>query len=193
MMVSSLIDKVVKRMTVNEKKVKQSIRGDREALLFLLKQEKEKLYRTAYSYVRNEEDALDVFQQTVLLAIESIHQLREPKYFTTWLMKICINVSLGVLQKQKNVILIDELKFQSLSTEIATSDEKMDLLDAIYRLDEKYKTVLLLKYYEDLTFEQIAEVLGEPLGTVKSNGKRALAKIKKTLKGVYIDERTKPI
>ncbi len=192
-MVGSLIDKVVNRMTVNEKKVKQSIRGDREALLFLLKQEKDKLYRTAYSYVRNEEDALDVFQQTVLLAIESIHQLREPKYFTTWLMKICINVSLGVLQKQKNVILIDELKFQSLSTEIATSDEKMDLLDAIYRLDEKYKTVLLLKYYEDLTFEQIAKVLGEPLGTVKSNGKRGLAKIKKTLKGVYIDERTKPI
>lgn len=180
-------------MTVNEKKVKQSIRGDREALLYLLKQEKEKLYRTAYSYVRNEEDALDVFQQTVLLAIESVHQLREPKYFTTWLMKICINVSLSVLQKQKNVICIDELKFQSLSTEIATSDEKLDLLDAIYRIDEKYKTVLLLKYYEDLTFEQIAEILGEPLGTVKSNGKRALAKIKKTLKGVYIDERTRPI
>jgi len=180
-------------MAVNEKKVKQSIRGDREALLFLLDQEKEKLYRTAYSYVQNKEDALDVFQQTVLLAIESIHQLREPKYFTTWLMKICINVSLSVLQKQKNVILIDELKLHPLSTEIATSDEKMDLLDAIYRLDEKYKTVLLLKYYEDLTFEQIAEVLDEPIGTVKSNGKRALAKIKKALKGVYIDERTKPI
>lgn len=192
-MVGSLIDRVVKRMAVNEKKIKQSIRGDREALLFLLKQEKEKLYRTAYSYVRNEADALDVFQQTVLLAIESVHQLREPKYFKTWLMKICINVSLSVLQKQKNVILIDEFKFNTLSTEIATSDEKLDLLDAIYGLDDKYKTVLLLKYYEDLTFEQIAEVLGEPIGTVKSNGKRALAKIKKTLKGAYIDERTRPI
>ncbi len=192
-MVGSLIDRVVKRMAVNEKKIKQSIRGDREALLFLLNQEKEKLYRTAYSYVRNEADALDVFQQTVLLAIESVHQLREPKYFTTWLMKICINASLSVLQKQKNVILIDEFKFNTLSTEIATSDEKLDLLDAIYGLDEKYKTVLLLKYYEDLTFEQIAEVLGEPIGTVKSNGKRALAKIKKTLKGAYIDERTRPI
>lgn len=79
----------------------------------------------------------------------------------------------------------------SLSTEMATSDEKLDLLDAIYRLNEKYKTVLLLKYYEDLTFEQIAEILGEPIGTVKSNGKRALAKIKKELKGAYIDERTK--
>lgn len=180
-------------MAVNEKKIKQSIRGDREALLFLLNQEKEKLYRIAYSYVRNDADALDVFQQTVLLAIESVHQLREPKYFTTWLMKICINVSLSVLQKQKNVILIDEFKFNTLSTEIATSDEKLDLLDAIYGLDEKYKTVLLLKYYEDLTFEQIAEVLGEPIGTVKSNGKRALSKIKKTLKGAYIDERTRPI
>ncbi|MFJ7824836.1 sigma-70 family RNA polymerase sigma factor [Psychrobacillus sp. NPDC096623] len=180
-------------MTVNEKKVKLSIEGDQEALLFLLKQEKEKLYRTAYSYVRNQADALDIFQQTVLLAIESIHQLREPKYFTTWLMKICINVSIGVLQKQKKVISLDNQKFQSISTEIATSDEKLDLLDAIYRLDEKYKTVLLLKYYEDFTFEQIAELLGEPIGTVKSNGKRALAKIKKTLKGVYLDERTKPI
>ncbi|ACA38707.1 sigma-70 family RNA polymerase sigma factor [Lysinibacillus sphaericus] len=180
-------------MAVNEKKIKQSIRGDREALVFLLNQEKDKLYRTAYCYVRNEADALDVFQQTVLLAIESVHQLREPKYFTTWLMKICINASLSVLQKQKNVILIDEFKFNTLSTEIATSDEKLDLLDAIYGLDEKYKTVLLLKYYEDLTFEQIAEVLGEPIGTVKSNGKRALAKIKKTLKGAYIDERTRPI
>ena len=180
-------------MTNKEKKVKLSIGGDQEALLFLLKQEKEKLYRTAYSYVRNEADALDVFQQTVLLAIESIHQLREPKYFTTWLMKICINISLGVLEKQKKVISMDDLKFQSLSTEIATSDEKMDLLDAIYQLDEKYKTVLLLKYYEDLTFEQIAEILGEPIGTVKSNGKRALTKIKKILKGVYIDERTKQI
>lgn len=112
-MVGSLIDRVVKRMAVNEKKIKQSIRGDREALLFLLNQEK--LYRTAYSYVRNEADALDVFQQTVLLAIESIHQLREPKYFTTWLMKICINASLSVLQIQKNVILIDEFKFNTLS------------------------------------------------------------------------------
>lgn len=61
-------------MTINEKKVKKAIEGDQEALLFLLNQEKEKLYRIAYSYVRNEADALYVFQQTVLLAIESILQ-----------------------------------------------------------------------------------------------------------------------
>lgn len=180
-------------MNFNNKKVEKAIGGDREALLFLIQPEKEKLYRTAYSYVRNEADALDVFQQTVLLAIESIHQLREPKYFSTWLMRICINVSLGVLEKQKKLILMNDLKSQSLSSAIETSPEKLDLLDAIFQLDEKYKTVLVLKYYEDLTFEQIAEVLDEPIGTVKSNGRRALAKIKTTLKGVYIDDRTKSL
>lgn len=178
-------------MTAKLKKVKRAIGGDQEALLFLLQQEKEKLYRTAFSYVRNEADALDVFQQTALLTMESIHQLREPKYFSTWLMKICINVSLEVLQKQKKVILMDDFMVPSRSTDMATSAEKMDLLDAIFKLDERYKTVLLLKYYEDMTFEQIAEVLGEPIGTVKSKGKRALAKIKTTLKGVYIDDRAK--
>jgi RNA polymerase sigma-70 factor, ECF subfamily len=88
---------------------------------------------------------------------------------------------------------MNDLKFQSLSSGIETSPEKLDLLDAIFQLDEKYKTVLVLKYYEDLTFEQIAEVLDEPIGTVKSNGRRALAKIKTTLKGVYIDDRTKSL
>lgn len=176
-------------MTVNSNIVKKAVKGDQEALLTLLQQEKEKLYRTAFSYVRNETDALDIFQQTVLLAIESIHQLREPKFFSTWLMKICINTSLEVLRKQKKVIVMQESVIEKNASDMELSDEKLDLLNAIYRLDEKYKTVLLLRYYEDLTFEQIAELLGEPIGTVKSKGKRALSKIKASLKGVYADDR----
>lgn len=176
-------------MTVNSKLVKKAVGGNQEALLFLVQQEKEKLYRTAFSYVGNETDALDIFQQTVLIAIESIHQLKEPKFFSTWLMKICINTSLNVLQKQKKVILMHDPDLEIFSINLETSEEKMDLLNAIYMLEEKYKTVLLLRYYEDLTFEQIAELLEEPIGTVKSKGKRALSKIKTSLKGVYVDDR----
>lgn len=178
-------------MKVNYKKVKKAIGGNQEVLLSLIKLEKEKLYRTAYSYVRNEADALDIFQKTVLIAIESIHQLREPKYFSTWLMRICINTSLGVLKEQKKVILMNEPNRNSFSLDTEKSAEKLDLLDAIFKLDEKYKTILILRYYEDLTFQQIAELLDEPIGTVKSKGKRALAKIKHLLKGVYVDERAK--
>lgn len=179
----------MKRMTINEKKVKKAIIGDQAALEYLLHQEKEKIYRTAYSYVGNETDALDVFQQTVLRAIESIQQLREPRYFSTWLIRICINASIDLLRKRKEIAPLDEVPEPIRSSEIVNTEEKMDLLHAIYQLDEKYKTVLLLKYYEDLTFEQIAQLLGQPIGTVKSNGKRALEKIKPMLKGVYTDER----
>lgn len=104
-------------------------------------------------------------------------------------MKICINTSLNVLQKQKKVILMHDPDLEIFSINLETSEEKMDLLNAIYMLEEKYKTVLLLRYYEDLTFEQIAELLEEPIGTVKSKGKRALSKIKTSLKGVYVDDR----
>lgn len=174
-----------------EKKVKKAIGGDQEALLYVIQIEKEKLYRTAYSYVRNEQDALDVFQKTVLIAIESIHQLKEPKFFSTWLMRICINASLHVLKVQKKVILMNEPHRHAFSLDTEKTDEKLDLLNAIYELDEKYKTILILRYYEDLTFQQIAELLDEPIGTVKSRGKRALAQIKLSLKGVYEDERAK--
>lgn len=102
-------------MKRNRKKVKKAIGGDQEALLFLIQLEKEKIYRIAYSYVRNEADALDVFQKTVLLAIESIHQLREPKFFTTWLTRICINTSLSVLKEQKKVVLMNEPTSHSFS------------------------------------------------------------------------------
>ncbi|GKV68353.1 hypothetical protein NCCP2716_08510 [Sporosarcina sp. NCCP-2716] len=175
-----------------EKKVKKAIKGDREALLYLIQQDKQKLYRTGFSYVKNQSDALDVFQQTVLLAIESIHQLKNPSYFSTWLMKICINASLDILRKQQKIVLIDQLKEDVSRKADLLTEERMDIQQALFQLEEKYKSVLVLKFYADLTFEQIADVLCEPIGTVKSNGRRGLIKLKSLLKGVYTDERAKP-
>lgn len=78
-------------MQHDKEMVSAAIQGNRMALQQLLKSEKEKLYRMAYTYVKNEEDALEIFQQTVLQAIESVHQVKEPAYFSTWLTRICIN------------------------------------------------------------------------------------------------------
>ena len=63
-------------------------------------------------------------------------------------------------------------------------DEKMDLLEAIEQLDEKYKTVIILKYYQDLPVKDIAALLNCPQGTVKTNIHRAIQQLKKqVLKG----------
>lgn len=177
-------------MQHDEQKVIAAIKGEKRALEQLLKLEKEKLYRIAFTYVRNEEDAIEVFQQTVLQAVESIHQLREPAYFSTWLTRICINHALTALRKKRKVVMLEDVA-EHLSAKEPSEHlvHKLDVANALGKLPEKYQTVLLLRFYQDLSVKQIMEVLDCPEGTVKTNIHRGLALLKKSLKGVYTDER----
>ncbi|WKA51801.1 sigma-70 family RNA polymerase sigma factor [Planococcus liqunii] len=177
-------------MQHDEEKIDAAIQGDRLALQQLLKAEKVKLYRMAFTYVKNEEDALEIFQQTVLQAIESVHQVKEPAYFSTWLTRICINKALAVLKRNKKLVVMDEVEERraanDTSAEIA---QQLDVANALGLLPEKYKTALMLRYYQDFTVKQIAEVMNCPEGTIKTIIHRGLALLKKDLKGVYADER----
>ena len=177
-------------MQHDEEIISAAIQGDRIALQQLLKSEKEKLYRMAYTYVKNEDDALEVFQQTVLQAIESVHQVKEPHYFSTWLVRICINKALAFLKNNKKLVYMDEVEERNLENG-ATADvaEQLDVSNALDSLPEKFKTALMLRYYQDFTVKQIATVMECPEGTVKTTLHRGLAMLKKDLKGVYADER----
>jgi RNA polymerase sigma-70 factor, ECF subfamily len=178
------------RMQHEEQIVIAAIQGDKLALQDLLKKEKEKLYRMAYTYMKNEEDALEVFQQTVLQAIESINQLREPIYFSTWLTRICINNAIAALKKKKNLVVIDSVVEQLVVNEMSEDlAQQLDVADALSKLPEKYKTTLLLRFYQDFSVKQIANILDCPEGTVKTNIHRGLSLLKQNLKGVYTDER----
>ena len=177
-------------MQHEEQIVIAAIQGDKLALQDLLKQEKEKLYRMAYTYMKNEEDALEVFQQTVLQAVESIHQLREPIYFSTWLTRICINNAITALKKKRNLVVIDSVVEQLVGNEMSEDlAQQLDVADALSKLPEKYKTTLLLRFYQDFSVKQIANILDCPEGTVKTNIHRGLSLLKQNLKGVYTDER----
>ena len=73
--------------------VKKAMRGNPKAFGTLIQQELEYLYRMAFLYVRNEADALDVVQESILKAYKGLRSLREPEYFRTWLTKITIDLS----------------------------------------------------------------------------------------------------
>ncbi|WP_244093956.1 sigma-70 family RNA polymerase sigma factor [Jeotgalibacillus sp. R-1-5s-1] len=170
-------------------RVKCAIDGDRYALQELLHAEKSKLYRMAFAYVRNEDEAVEIFQQTVLKCIESIHQLKKPEYFSTWLTRICINESLSVKRKGKRLNLLTELLKQPGHQDFSgTLAHGMDVKDALEALPDKYKTALMLRFYQDLSIQDIANVLDCPIGTVKTNIHRGLTSLKSKLKGVYEDE-----
>lgn len=176
-------------MPKKERLVKQAIKGDQNALQTLLKEEKDKLYKMAFIYMKNEHDALEVIQQIVLEVIESIHQLRNPAYFSTWATRICINVSLKELRNNKKIITMEDYSIPDVVEVSGSVEEKLDLAAVLYELDDKYRSVLVLRFYHDYTVSQIADILECPEGTVKTNLHRGLALLKTKMKGVYMDER----
>ena len=181
-------------MEIKSKLVKRAKKGDSKAFQMLIHEEKEKMYRMAYMYMRNEDDALEVFKESLYTALNSINTLKNNRYFSTWLMRILINTAIATLKKkQKMVSMENEIIDQMESVVHVQIEEQLDLLQAMDEIEEKYKTVLLLRFYQDYTVKQIAVLLDCPEGTVKTNIRRGLDVLKTKLKGGYFDERQNSI
>ncbi|AMM95450.1 RNA polymerase [Peribacillus simplex] len=159
-----------------------------KAFLGLFRQYEQDIYRMAYVYVKNKDDALDIVQETAYRSFLKFNTLNDLKFFKTWIIKITINCAIDLLRKKKKVVHlnIEEDEFISNSTEdIPLSLTLQDLLEA---LNEDEKTVLLLKYYQGYTFGEISEILNIPLSTVKSVLYRALQNLSKKTRRVDMYE-----
>ena len=167
-----------------ERLVKKAQKGDDQAYLMLFQQYETDIYRMAYVYVKNQEDALDLVQEVAYQSFKKIGTLKKAEYFKTWLMKITINCALNLINKNKKVIPLN-LDFDVL---VGEEDEDIALTLSLHTLidtlKEDEKSIILLKYYDDRTLKEISEILDIPLGTVKSVLYRALDKLRQNLKGV---------
>lgn len=161
--------------------IKKAMKGNSKAFGELVRQERAYLYRIAFIYTRQECDALDAVQESVLKAYLNIKSLREPQAFRSWITRICINTATAICKKRK---LWEELDtISELPSEIGLSpEEKAELHTAIERLPEKYREIVKLKYFEDLTTREIAQRLEIPEGTVSSSLNRAIARLRQELK-----------
>ncbi len=163
-----------------EDKVLRAKKGDEEAFFSLIQERKEMLYKMAYLYVKNEQDALDIVGDTVFKAINSIKNLKSPQYFQTWLMRILINCALAYVKKQQKIVPLHDDITEKIEV-LVPKEDYMDLYDAIDRLPYKYRTVVILKYFNDLTVTQISQVLESPTGTIKSLLHRAIQELRMNL------------
>ncbi|MFL1470946.1 sigma-70 family RNA polymerase sigma factor [Paraclostridium bifermentans] len=161
--------------------ITQSQRGDDYAFERLIDIYEKYLYKMAFLYVKNEYDASDIYQETVLKAYMNISKLKNHKAFKTWITKILIN---NVYSSNKYFT-----KFEGSNEENFIGDfsylyieEKLDLYDAIDILDEKYRTAIILQYFYDLTIQQISEITNTNENTVKTNIRRAKKKMYDFLK-----------
>ncbi|MBU8732881.1 sigma-70 family RNA polymerase sigma factor [Cytobacillus oceanisediminis] len=166
------------------KLIRKAVQGDSEAFEQLLVEHTDRLYRTAYLYVRNREDALDVVQETAYKAFSSIHQLRNEQYFLTWITKILINCAYDVQRKRRNEI--------SSENEVAAlarikNEEKLDLAAAIGKLPAKHQTSIIFFYYYDMSLKEIATCLEVPENTIKTYLSRGKKQLRKLLGRSYFD------
>lgn len=175
-------------MSVNDadtKLVKKAIRGNADAYGELIRQHQEYLYKMAYLYMENKQDALDVVGTTILKGWQHIRSLKNPQWFRTWITRILIHTAQDMNKKIVYFNSIDEVEIPDRYNGISL-EETWDLRNAVDLLPEKYRNVIILKYFCELSVQEIAYTLDIPEGSVKAYLSRARNELKKYLKEDYM-------
>lgn len=161
--------------------VEEAIRGNRDAIEKIINDHKEYLYKTAFLYIKNEQDAVEICQETVYKAVINIHKLKNPDYFKTWITRILINnVNDRSRNEGRTINNIEKLEsIEDISYE--KLEDKIDLYNAIDILEDKFKTPIILQYFYDMTIKEIADITETNENTVKTYLRRGKEKLYKIL------------
>ncbi|MBO9605208.1 MAG: sigma-70 family RNA polymerase sigma factor [Paenibacillaceae bacterium] len=153
--------------------IKAAQAGDRDALVTLLREIEPHVYRTAYYMLGNEQDALDVAQEALIRIYTKIQTYEEKALFKTWVQRIVTNICIDKFRKKRPSVSIDEheMVFTSahdVEDEVLSTFVAKDIQEAIDKLPAHHRSVVVLRYLHDFSYNEIADSLGLPLNTVKS-------------------------
>ena len=143
------------------------------------------LFLVAVAYLHNSEDAKDVLQEAALSAYRAIEGLKNKEYFKTWITRIVINKCKNFIKSKRYT---EELT-DNAGAFYSTNTEEMEIMDALCRMDQKLSIYITLKFYNDMTYDEMAKSLLIPVSTVKHRTKSALNELKKLLEGDENNER----
>ena len=135
---------------------------------------KESHYRLAFSYVKNTDDALDIVQESIYKAISTLDTLKTPSYLKTWFYRILVNTSIDFLRKRKKLMVVDDITASNFNLSKVDDYEDIDLQRALEELPVQYRSVVVLRFFEDLKIEEIAVILDENINTIKTRLYKAL-------------------
>lgn len=154
-------------MGEEKKLIKRARKGDKMALLNLIMREKDEFYRLSYSYMKNENDAMNSLQDMMVKLYENITSLKDDGKFYTWSKTILVNTCKDELMRNKRLIPMDDVdKLDKVVEE--DKDSKLMVEDMLAKLSPKHREVIQLSYLLGYDYKTISEILAIPLGTVKS-------------------------
>lgn len=170
--------------------VQAAQRGDSDQYTVLVRAHERSLHATAAAILGAGPDAADAVQDTLITAWRKLPGLKNPAAFGGWLSKILVNRCRQTLRarswqitSQDPASLVDPKTYDVLGAE-----STLDLFAAVRELEPSHREVIALRYYRDMTIDQIAKTLGCPAGTVKSRINRALSKLGSALGETYEEE-----
>lgn len=158
--------------------------GDKDAFISIIEEYKIDLYRMGRSILDSDDDIGDAMQETVLKAYKSLKSLKNLHSFKPWLIKIMVNECNNILRSKKKVVFLDKIFHKEESYVDDYNFDKQPVLQAVKKLEPKFREPILLYYYEDLSVKEISKCLDISEGTVKSRLSRARNKLFQLLKEV---------
>lgn len=183
---------------MNEKDlIKDILKGESEKFSYFIKEYQNEIFNLCFSIVKNRDDALDLTQETFLIAFRNLKNFRGDASFSTWIYRIAYNLSINYA-KRKGIILTildkdeDEIEFQiedkktSIWDEIEREERIKIVNKCLSKLKEIDRLIIELREINNLSYEEMAQILSLPIGTIKSRLFRARERLKKEIEKEYM-------
>ena len=170
--------------------IRRAQKGDHDAFALLVDEHQRYVYNLAFRVVKDENEALDLAQETFVRAWTALPNFKGQSQLRTWLYRIATNLCYNKLPNLRRSLNdlgddvmedIPESSFNTPAQEFESNETRRDLNKAIDDLDANYKLLITLRYQNELSYEEIASTLNLPLGTVKTGIFRAKAQLRNAL------------
>ncbi|XXM71598.1 RNA polymerase sigma factor SigW [Lysinibacillus sphaericus] len=182
-----------------KKRIKQVLKGDQSAFAELVELYRDKVFQICFRMLGNRHEAEDIAQEAFIRAYVNIETFNQKRKFSTWLFRIATNLCIDRIRKKKPDYYLDAevagtdglTMYSQVAADVQMPEdevENMELQETIQKeiskLPEKYRSVIVLKYIEELPLQEISEILDMPLGTVKTRVHRGREALRKQLKSL---------
>jgi RNA polymerase sigma-70 factor (ECF subfamily) len=164
--------------------IAHSLDGDHQAYAQLVDRYKTALYRHCFAIVRSEDVAEDIAQEAFITAYYRLRLYDQRYRFSTWLFKIATNLALNWLKRASREIQVDDATLARIVSTAPLPEEQAahsELRQLVSKLQPNYRAVISLYYWQGLSYQEVAVVLGAPIGTVKVWMRRAKQALQKEL------------
>lgn len=170
----------------DEALIRKARRGDREAFGMLVERHYRAAFASAYAVLGNVSDAEEMAQETFVQVFQKLDKLREPKAFTGWLWRIARDTSLKHIRKHKRIKHVGDSPDLKPDTEspaepLMADEEKAQLIEALQELPDDMRQAVLMRYWEELEYEDMAERTGASASALYQRVCRGLKKLREIM------------